>query len=246
MRILVVDDSKFARSVIRKVLGEIGYTFVQEASDGVEALAKLRKSSFDLVMTDWNMPRMDGIELVREVRGSRDLDVPVLMVSGESYVSRFVEFIRAGAQGYIRKPFTDGTLQKKIAEVMKKREMQQQSDPASALTGRLAEIGFAELVQFVASCSLSGRIVLDHEADGVPHRGTVELRAGEVVASFCDDKVGDDAVYRMAEWDDGEFRFEMETDAVEANTTLPTLPLLVEAMKRRKGPARWPAPGVLI
>ncbi|MHC4848063.1 MAG: response regulator, partial [Planctomycetota bacterium] len=140
MRILVVDDSKVARAVIRKVLGEIGYSVVHEATDGVEAMAKLRESTFDLVMTDWNMPRMDGIELVREVRDSPDLDVPVLMVSGETYVTRFVEVMRAGAQGYIRKPFTDVALQSKIAEVMKKQELQAQTDHAASLTGRLAEI----------------------------------------------------------------------------------------------------------
>jgi two-component system chemotaxis response regulator CheY len=233
MRILVVDDSKVARAVIRKVLGEIGYSVVFEAADGVEAMAKLRESTFDLVMTDWNMPRMDGIELVREVRDSPDLDVPVLMVSGETYVTRFVEVMRAGAQGYIRKPFTDVALQSKIAEVMKKQELQAQTDHAASLTGRLAEIGFPELVQFVASCSLSGRLVLDHEDEGIPHRGTIEVREGDVIASFCGEKSGDEAVYEMADWEDGDFRFEPESVEIETNTTMPTLPLLVEAMKRR-------------
>lgn len=233
MRILVVDDSKVARAVIRKVLGEIGYSVVHEATDGVEAMVKLRESTFDLVMTDWNMPRMDGIELVREVRDSPDLDVPVLMVSGETYVTRFVEVIRAGAEGYIRKPFTDVALQSKIAEVMKKQELRAQTDHAASLTGRLAEIGFPELVQFVASCSLSGRLVLDHEDEGIPHRGTIEVREGDVIASFCGEKAGDEAVYEMADWEDGDFRFEPETEEIETNTTMPTLPLLVEAMKRR-------------
>jgi len=233
MRILVVDDSKVARAVIRKVLGELGYSVVLEASDGVEALARLRDSSFDLVITDWNMPRMDGMTLVREIRHTPDLDVPVLMVSGETYVTRFVEVIRSGAQGYIRKPFTKQALESKLTEVMKKCELAAQTDPAASLSGRLSEIGFPELVQFVASCSLSGRLVFDHEDDGVPRRGTIEVREGDVVASFCNGKTGNDAVYEMAEWEDGEFRFEPETDEVETNTTMPTLPLLVEAMKRR-------------
>lgn len=233
MRILVVDDSKVARAVIRKVLGEIGYSVVHEASDGVEAMAKLRDSPFDLVMTDWNMPRMDGIALVRAIRQSNRLDVPVLMVSGETYVTRFVEVIRAGAHGYIRKPFKPHALQAKIAEVLKKQEMTAQSRHEATLRGQLAEIGFPELVQFLTSCSLSGRLVLDHEDRGVPHRGTLEVREGDVVASFCGVKAGDDAVYEMAEWEDGDFFFEPETVEVETNTTMPTLPLLVEAMKRR-------------
>jgi len=238
MRILVVDDSRVARAVLRKVLGELGYAYVHEAVDGVEALAKLRDAAYDLVITDWNMPRVDGIALVREVRESPDLDVPVLMVSGETYATRFIDVIEAGAQGYIKKPFTETALQSKIAEVRKKQELEAQSDPAAALSGRLSEIGFPELVQFVASCSLSGRIVLEHDEDGVPHRGTLELREGDVVASFCGSKSGDEAVYEMAEWEDGEFYFEPETDEVETNTTMPTLPLLVEAMKRRDERAR--------
>ena len=68
MRVLVVDDSRVARAVLRKVLGEIGYSVVHEASDGAEALVKLRESEFDLVITDWTMPRMDGIEPVRAIR----------------------------------------------------------------------------------------------------------------------------------------------------------------------------------
>jgi two-component system chemotaxis response regulator CheY len=90
MRILVVDDSRVARAVLRKVLGEIGYSIVNEAFDGAEALQKLRDSDFDLVITDWSMPRMDGIALVRAIAKAPDLDVPVVMVSGETYTTRFV------------------------------------------------------------------------------------------------------------------------------------------------------------
>ena len=80
---------------------------------------------------------------------------------------------------------------------------------------------------------LSDRLVLDHADDGVPHRGTIEVREAEVVASFCGKISGDDAVYAMADWEDGDFRFEPETIEIETNTSMPTLPLLVEAMKRR-------------
>ncbi len=237
MRILVVDDSRMARSVIRKMLGEIGYSFVAEAADGVEAMEKLRHSTFDLVMTDWEMPRMDGIELVREIRRSPDLDIPVLMVSGEGHRSRFIEVLRAGAQGYIRKPFKADKVQRKIDEVLKKYAMQTESR-TTMLTGSLEEVGFPELVQFLTSCSMTGQLVVDHDECGVPHRGTLHVREGQVVAAFCGTVVGDEAVYAMAEWDCGQFRFEPETVDVETNTTMPTLPLLMEAMTRRDERAR--------
>ena len=154
-RILVVDDSRVARAVLRKVLGEIGYSIVHEASDGAEALVRLRESPFDLVITDWSMPRMDGISLVRNIKKSPDLDVPVLVVSGETYVTRFIEVIRAGALGYLPKPFTAAGLRTKIAEVAKKRQMDTGGKPDATIRGRLSEVGFPELVQFVSSCGLS-------------------------------------------------------------------------------------------
>jgi two-component system chemotaxis response regulator CheY len=237
MRILVVDDSRMARSVIRKVLGELGYSFVSEAADGVEAMEKLRHSTFDLVMTDWEMPRMDGIELVREIRRSPDLDVPVLMVSGEGYAARFIEVLRAGAQGYIRKPFKSDKLQRKIDEVLKKQAMQTES-LTTMLNGSLEEVGFPELVQFLASCAMTGQLVVDHPESGIPHRGTLHVHEGNVVAAFCGAVAGDEAVYAMAEWECGEFRFQPETVSVGTNTTMATLPLLMEAMTRRDERAR--------
>ena len=184
------------------------------------------------MITDWSMPRMDGIALVRAIVKAPDLDVPVLMVSGETYVTRFVEVIRAGAQGYLPKPFTADALRIKIAEIEKKLAMQREG-AASSLRGQLAEVGFPELVQFVSSCSLTGRLIIQHTETGVPLHGLLEVRGGEVVAAYCGDATGDDAVYALAEWDDGTFRFQPDEREVQPNTTMPTLTLLVEAMKRR-------------
>ncbi|MHC4954794.1 MAG: response regulator [Planctomycetota bacterium] len=232
-RILVVDDSRVARAVLRKVLGEIGYSIVHEAHDGAEALIKLRESPFDLVITDWSMPRMDGISLVREIKRAPDLDVPVLVISGETYVTRFVEVIRAGALGYLAKPFTAVGLRTKIAEVAKKRQMEMGDKPAATIRGRLSEVGFPELVQFVSSCGLTGRLVIRNEDGTTARRGALEVREGEVVAAFSGERQGDEAVYAMAEWDDGKFQFQPGATDDEPNTTMSTLPLLVEAMKRR-------------
>ena len=233
MRTLVVDDSRVARAVLRKVLGEIGISDMQEAADGAEALVKLRQSEFDMVITDWNMPNMDGITLVRAIVRSPDLDVPVLMVSGETYATRFIEVIRAGAQGYLPKPFTADALRNKIAEVVKKREMRLGDQAPASIRGRLAEIAFPDLVQFVGSCAKSGRLEISHAEEDVPHQGFLQIRGGEVVAAYCNDRAGDKAVYAMAEWDEGQFQFHADDTNVETNVSMPMLQLLVEAMKRR-------------
>jgi two-component system chemotaxis response regulator CheY len=203
MRILVVDDSKVARSVLRKILREIGYEDVVEAGDGVEALDKVQASKFDLVITDWNMPNLDGLGLVRELQDCT-VDVPVLMVSSESYFNRIVDVMRAGAEGYIRKPFTAEALNQKITEVRKKRELTAQSATATTLTGRLEEIGFPELIQFLTACRRNGRVVI--ESSGLS--GTIDLREGEARAATWEGLTGADAIYAIAEQDSGTFRFQ--------------------------------------
>ena len=101
--------------MLRKILREIGHEDVVEAQDGVEALDKVKSGEFDLVITDWNMPNLDGLGLVRELQTGA-VDIPVLMVSSESYFNRIVDVMRAGAEGYIRKPFTAEMLNQKITE----------------------------------------------------------------------------------------------------------------------------------
>lgn len=228
MRILVVDDSKVARSVLRKILREIGHEDVVEAQDGVEALDRIKSSEFDLVITDWNMPNLDGLGLVRELQAGAS-SAPVLMVSSESYFNRIVDVMRAGAEGYIRKPFTAEMLNQKIAEVRKKRELSAQAATAASLAGRLEEIGFPELIQFLTGCRRNGRVVI--EAGG--KSGTIDLREGEVKAAEWGGLSGDEAVYAIAEHDSGTFRFQPAQGNVERNITLPTMSLLIEALRKR-------------
>jgi two-component system chemotaxis response regulator CheY len=228
MRILVVDDSKVARSVLRKILREIGHEDVVEASDGVEALDKVQASSFDLVITDWNMPNLDGLGLVRELQKGLS-NVPVLMVSSESYFNRIVDVMRAGAEGYIRKPFTAETLNQKITEVRKKRELSAQAATAASLAGRLEEIGFPELIQFLTGCRRNGRVVIESGGKS----GTIDLREGEARAAEWGNLSGDEAVYAIAEQDAGTFRFQPAQGSVQRNITLPTMSLLIEALRKR-------------
>ena len=143
-----------------------------------------------------------------------------------------MEVIRAGAQGYLTKPFTADALRIKIAEIAKKQEMKRDGE-AATMSGRLAEVGFAELVQFVSSCALTGRLIIQHDELGVPHHGLLEVRRGNVIAAYCGDHSGDEAVYAMAEWDEGTFRFQPDDRPIVSNTSMPTLTLLMEAMKRR-------------
>lgn len=117
-KFLVVDDFSTMRRIVRNLLKELGFANVQEAEDGVEALNKLRSDQFDFVVTDWNMPNMTGIELLRAIRVDANLKpLPVLMVTAEAKKENIIEAAQAGASGYIVKPFTAATLDEKLKKI---------------------------------------------------------------------------------------------------------------------------------
>ena len=121
MKILIVDDFATMRRIIRNLLRELGFTNTHEADDGDTALPMLQSGNFDFVVSDWNMPRMTGLDLLRAVRADVNLnELPVLMVTAESKRERIVEAAEAGVNGYVVKPFTAGTLEEKIKEIFKK------------------------------------------------------------------------------------------------------------------------------
>jgi two-component system chemotaxis response regulator CheY len=114
------------RRIIRNLLKELGFTNVDEAEDGVCALAKLRGGGFDFVVSDWNMPNMTGIELLRAIRTDETLKhLPVLMVTAEAKKENIVEAAQAGASGYVVKPFTAVTLDEKISKILQKQGVAQ-------------------------------------------------------------------------------------------------------------------------
>jgi two-component system chemotaxis response regulator CheY len=118
LRFLVVDDFATMRRIIRNLLKELGFTNVDEAEDGVNALAKLRENRFDFVVSDWNMPNMTGIDLLRNIRGDASLKhLPVLMVTAEAKKENIIEAAQAGASGYVVKPFTAATLDEKLKKI---------------------------------------------------------------------------------------------------------------------------------
>ena len=117
-RFLVVDDFSTMRRIVRNLLKELGFTNVQEAEDGVEALAKLRADIFDFVVSDWNMPNMTGIELLQNIRADAKLKhLPVLMVTAEAKKENIIMAAQAGASGYVVKPFTAATLDEKLKKI---------------------------------------------------------------------------------------------------------------------------------
>jgi two-component system, chemotaxis family, chemotaxis protein CheY len=120
MRILVVDDFSTMRRIVRNLLKELGFTNADEAEDGAKALHKLKNERFDFVVSDWNMPSMTGIELLRAIRGDASLKhLPVLMITAEARKENIIEAAQAGANGYIVKPFTAATLDEKIEKLFK-------------------------------------------------------------------------------------------------------------------------------
>ncbi|WP_198034284.1 chemotaxis response regulator CheY [Acidihalobacter ferrooxydans] len=115
MRILAVDDFSTMRRIVRNLLRELGFNNVEEAENGQEALQKLRSKPFDFVVSDWNMPVMQGIDLLREIRSDPQLkSIPVLMVTAEAKRDNILEAAKAGVNGYIVKPFTAETLKEKL------------------------------------------------------------------------------------------------------------------------------------
>ncbi|MDD4978894.1 MAG: chemotaxis response regulator CheY [Gallionella sp.] len=117
-KFLVVDDFSTMRRIVRNLLKELGFVNVQEAEDGVDALAKLRSSEFDFVVSDWNMPNMTGLELLQNIRADAKLKhLPVLMVTAEAKKENIIQAAQAGASGYVVKPFTAATLDEKLKKV---------------------------------------------------------------------------------------------------------------------------------
>jgi len=125
MKILIVDDFSTMRRIIKNLLRDLGFTNTQEADDGQTALPMLQKGNFDFLVTDWNMPGMEGIELLKRVRADENLKtLPVLLVTAEAKKEQIVEAAQAGVNGYIVKPFTSGTLKEKLDKIFERIEGQ--------------------------------------------------------------------------------------------------------------------------
>lgn len=122
-KFLIVDDFSTMRRIVRNLLKDLGYTNVDEAEDGVMGLAKLKSGGFEFVISDWNMPNMDGLEMLQHIRADAELSkIPVLMVTAEAKKENIIAAAQAGANGYVVKPFTAATLDEKLAKIFEKME----------------------------------------------------------------------------------------------------------------------------
>ena len=121
LKFLIVDDFSTMRRIIRGLLKEIGYLNAEEAEDGVVALSMLRNANYDFVVSDINMPNMNGFDLLSQIKKDETLrHLPVLMVTAEARKEDIVRAAQEGAAGYIVKPFTKATLEEKVAKIMQK------------------------------------------------------------------------------------------------------------------------------
>jgi two-component system chemotaxis response regulator CheY len=123
MKILIVDDFSTMRRIIKNLLRDLGFNNTTEADDGQTALPLLKNGNFDFLVTDWNMPGMDGLTLLKTVRADEKLkDMPVLMVTAEAKREQIITAAQAGVNGYIVKPFTAATLKEKIEKIFERLE----------------------------------------------------------------------------------------------------------------------------
>ena len=122
LRFLVVDDFSTMRRIVKNFLNDLGYNSVEEADDGNSALPILKQGNIDFLVTDWNMPGMPGLELLKAVRSDPQLaKLPVLLVTAEAKREQIVEAAQAGVNGYVVKPFTAETLKDKIEKILASR-----------------------------------------------------------------------------------------------------------------------------
>jgi two-component system chemotaxis response regulator CheY len=121
LKFLVVDDFSTMRRIVRNLLKELGFTNVEEAEDGAVALSKLREGGFEVVVSDWNMPNMDGLTLLQTMRADAELKtLPFLMITAEAKKENIAAAVQAGASSCIAKPFTAATLQEKLDKIFEK------------------------------------------------------------------------------------------------------------------------------
>lgn len=118
MKVLIVDDFATMRRIVRNILKQIGFKNIIEADDGKSALKELKKGKVDLILCDWNMPEMPGIDLLKAIRSDNELkDIPFIMVTAEAQKDNIVEAVKAGVNNYVVKPFTAETISEKLSKV---------------------------------------------------------------------------------------------------------------------------------
>ena len=120
IKILVVDDFATMRRILKNILKQLGFTNITEADDGTTALEELKKANYDLIISDWNMPKMTGLDLLKKVRSDATLkEIPFLMVTAEAQKQNVIEAVQAGVSNYVVKPFTAEAIADKLKKILK-------------------------------------------------------------------------------------------------------------------------------
>ena len=120
LRVLVVDDFATMRKIEKNILGQLGIKNVDEADDGATALPKIQQNTYDVILLDWNMPQMSGLELLKAIRSDPNAkDVPTIMVTAEALKDNIIAAAQAGVNDYVVKPFTAAVLEDKLKKVLK-------------------------------------------------------------------------------------------------------------------------------
>ncbi|MFY9943225.1 MAG: response regulator [Desulfobacterales bacterium] len=120
IKVLIVDDFATMRRILKNILKKIGFTHILEADDGSNALKVLEKEKVDLVISDWNMPKMTGLEFLKAVRSNTAFkDLPFLMVTAEAQKQNIIEAVQAGVSNYVVKPFTEEVITEKLAKILR-------------------------------------------------------------------------------------------------------------------------------
>ena len=243
MKVLLVDDSGLSRKIQSKVLREVGVDSIVEAKNGLDALRRLEEIDYavDLVLTDWNMPGMDGIQLIQELRKlPRAQRLPVIVVSSEGEGERIAQALSVGASSYVVKPFKKEILARKLIAV---RAIVDIGVPASAahtaapaaaagevptMEGDLDKVGFPELVTFLNFHKKTGELQVQLESG----QAGVSFEQGDVKDAWIGRFATEDAFFSIARLRRGRFRFYEGRPPRAARVTQPTMSLLMEAMRQ--------------
>ena len=193
MKFLVVDDYSTMRRIVKNLLHDLGYANVTEADDGNTALPLLQNGSFDFLITDWNMPGMAGLDLLKAVRANDKLKkMPVLMLTAEAKREQIVEAAQAGVNGYVIKPFTAATLKEKIDKILESRAVRRltrRATPMSRLRRRTARANAErepDLLAQLADLTSNLRNALDRfRLDSRLTRARGEGSSGRAPAPAC-------------------------------------------------------------
>ena len=119
IKVLVVDDFATMRRILKNILKQLGFTNIVEADDGTTAMEELKKNNYDLIISDWNMPKMTGLELLKRVRSDEALKgIPFLMVTAEAQKQNVIEAVQAGVSNYVVKPFTAEAISEKLNKIL--------------------------------------------------------------------------------------------------------------------------------